>query len=121
MTDKQLIEKVESGVAITREEFNEYKKLVKPKVQVYGKYGTIALRYMEEHQFGKFLSLAGELPDYLHNLDKQADDLYDVLYNKLSNSEEYKRTGDYLYDVRRIGAMQKVIEEEILNTLVYID
>ena len=86
---------------------------------MYGKYGTLAKRYIEEHNFGKLLILAGHLPEYLHGVDKAAEALYDVLWDKLSKSGKYCRTGNYLEDVKRINAMKQVIEEEILNEIVY--
>lgn len=89
--------------------------------QVYGKYGTLAKRYLEEHNLAKYWTLGKELPEYLHGVDKAAEDLYDTMYEKLSRKEEYKRTGEYLEDVRRINAMKQMIEEEILNEIVYVD
>ena len=65
-------------------------------------------------------SLGGDLPDYLHGIDRQAEEFYSIMYDKLSRNEEYKRTGNYLEDVRRIKAMQDLIEEEILNEIVYV-
>ena len=101
-------------------EIQIYQQAVKPKKHVYGKYGTLAKQYIEEHNFGKLLSLAGHLPEYLHGVDKAAEELYDVLWDKLSKSETYQRTGDYLEDVKRINAMKQVIEEEILSEIVYV-
>lgn len=80
-----------------------------------------AKHYIEEHNFGKLLSLAGHLPEYLHGVDKAANDLYDVMYEKLSKDERYKRTGSYLEDVRRREEIHRLIEEEILNEIVYVD
>ena len=93
------------------EEIKIYNANVKEKKHVYGKYGTLAKRYIEEHNFGKLLSLAGHLPEYLHGVDKAAEALYDVLWDKLSKSEKYCRTGNYLEDVKRINAMKQVIED----------
>ena len=76
---------------------------------------------MEEHNPVKYWALGKELPEYLHGVDKEAEDLYDTMYEKLSRKEEYKRTGKYLEDVRRINAMKQMIEEEILNEIVYVD
>ena len=56
----------------------------------------------------------------MHGVDKAAEELYDVLWDKLSKSETYRRTGDYLEDVKRINAMKQVIEEDILSEIVYI-
>ena len=119
MTLEELERKSETE-GLTVEEVMEYQKLVKPVRHVYGKYGTLAKHYIEEHNFGKLLSLAGRLPEYLHGVDKAANDLYDVMYEKLSKSDEFKRTGDYLTDVRRQNELRQRIEEEILSELVYV-
>jgi len=119
MTLEELERKSETE-GLTVEEVMEYQKLVKPVHHVYGKYGTLAKHYIEEHNFSKLLSLAGHLPEYLHGVDKAANDLYDVMYEKLSKSDEFKRTGDYLTDVRRQSELRQRIEEEILSELVYV-
>lgn len=75
MTLEELERKSETE-GLTVEEVMEYQKLVKPVRHVYGKYGTLAKHYIEEHNFGKLLSLAGRLPEYLHGVDRAANDLY---------------------------------------------
>ena len=120
MNVEEIIKKAERNEGLTVEEVKIYQQVVKPKKHVYGKYGTLAKQYIEEHNFGKLLSLAGHLPEYLHGVDKAAEDLYDVMWDKLSKSEQYRRTGNYLEDVKRINAMKQVIEEEILSEIVYI-
>ena len=57
--DKALIAKADAGEGLTVEEIKRYQQLVKPQHHVYGKYGTLALRYMEEHNVGKFTALTG--------------------------------------------------------------
>ena len=54
------------------------------------------------------------------SLTKAAEELYDVMWDKLSKSEQYCPTGNYLEDVKRINAMKQVIEEEILSEIVYV-
>ena len=120
MNVEEIIKKAERNEGLTVEEIKIYQQAVKPKKHVYGKYGTLAKQYIEEHNFGKLLSLAGQLPEYLHGVDKAAENMYDVLWDKLSKSEQYRRTGNYLEDVKRINAMKQVIEEEILSEIVYI-
>ena len=120
MNVEEIIKKAEANEGLTVEEVKIYQQAVKPKKHVYGKYGTLAKQYIEEHNFGKLLSLAGQLPEYLHGVDKAAENMYDVLWDKLSKSEQYRRTGNYLEDVKRINAMKQVIEEEILSEIVYI-
>ena len=120
MNVEEIIKKADLGEGLTVEEVKIYQQAVKPKKHVYGKYGTLAKQYIEEHNFGKLLSLTGQLPEYLHGVDKAAEELYDVMWDKLSKSEAYRRTGNYLEDVKRINAMKQVIEKEILSEIVYI-
>ena len=123
MNDNEILKKAESGEGLTEEEVRRYRELVKPQAHTYGKYGSLAKLYLEEHNAAKLWALvaAGELPTYLHNIDRQAEDLYETLHAKLSVLPEYARTGDYLTDVRRMNAMKKVIEDEILSEIVYVD
>ncbi len=119
MNVEEIIKKADLGEGLTVEEIKIYQQAVKPKKHVYGKYGTLAKEYIEEHNFGKLLSLAGQLPEYLHGVDKAAEEMYDTMWDKLSKSEQYRPTGNYLEDVKRINAMKQVIEEEILSEIVY--
>ena len=121
MNKSEILKKVEAGEGLTVPEIIEYQKTVKPQKQVYGKYGNLALKYLEEHNSAKMWSLAGDLPEYLHGVDKAAEDLYDVMYEKLRKDERYKRTGNYLEDVRRENAIKMIIEEEILSEIVYAE
>ena len=121
MNKRELLKKVKANEGLTVEEIIEYNKIVKPKTHVYGKYGKLALEYLKEHNVGKYWALAGSLPEYLHNVDKQADRLYMAMYNKLSKSERFKKTGDFMKDLQIKTEKQKLIEEEILTELVYVD
>ena len=87
MNKRELLKKVKANEGLTVEEIIEYQKIVKPVKHVYGKYGNLALEYLKEHNVGKYWALAGSLPEYLHNVDKQADRLYMTMYNKLSKSD----------------------------------
>ena len=66
MKVSELKRKARANEGMTVEEIKAYEKLVKPKVQVYGKYGTLAKQYLQEHNIGKYMALAGDLPEYLH-------------------------------------------------------
>ena len=120
MNAKEIIAKADRGEGLTVEEIKVYQQAVKPVKHVYGKYGTLALKYLEEHNVGKYWAIEN-LPEYLHGVDKAANDLYDVMYEKLSKNERIKRTGNYLEDVRRRDEIHRLIEEEILNEIVYVD
>lgn len=118
ITDRQLLAKAEAGEGLTVNEIKRYQKLVKPQKHVYGKYGTLKRKYLEDKGLDWTIE---NLPEYLHGVDKQAEDMYNVLYAKLSNSQLYKRTGEFMEDYRRLTAMQHAIEEEILRELIYTE
>lgn len=114
----ELEEKAKNG-GLTVEEVIEYQKLVKPVQHVYGKYGSLKKRYLEEHNWTKAVALGEDLPEYLHGVDRAAEELYDTMYEKLSKDERYRRTGDYLEDLKRENTIKQIIEETILAEIVY--
>lgn len=61
------------------------------------------------------------MPEYLHGIDEQAANMYDTLYEKLSKSEQFKRTGVFMKDLQIETEKKRIIEEEILNELVYVN
>ena len=119
MNAKQIIAKADRGEGLTAEEVAVYQQIVKPVKHVYGKYGTLAKEYLEKHNPAKLWGLAGDLSEYLHNIDKQADDLYNVMYERLSQEEEYKKTGEYLTDLQKETTIRQIIDETILRQVVY--
>ena len=98
-------------------EIKIYNANVRPQKHAYGKYGTLAKKNLEDKGIDWTIA---DLPGYLHGVDKAAERLYDDMWNKLSVCEQYRRTGNYLEDVKRINAMKQIIEEEILNEIVYV-
>lgn len=114
MKATEVIRKANSGEGLTVEEIKIYNANVKPQKHVYGKYGTLAKKHLEDSGIDWTIT---DLPEYLHGVDKVAETFYDDMWNKLSGCEQYRRTGDYLVDVKRINAIEKIIEEEILNEL----
>lgn len=118
ITNRQLLAKVEAGEGLAVSEIKRYQRLAKPQKHVYGKYGTLRLKYLQDK--GIEWTIAN-LPEYLHGVDKQAEDMYNVLYAKLSQSTLYKRTGEFLEDYRRLTALQRAIEEELLHELIYTE
>ena len=53
MNAQEIIAKADMGEGLTAEEIKVYREAVKPVRHVYGKYGTLALKYREEHNVGK--------------------------------------------------------------------
>ena len=118
ITDRQLLAKVEADEGLTVGEIKRYQRLVEPQKHIYGKYGTLKLKYLQDK--GIEWTIA-DLPEYLHGVDKQAEDMYKSLYAKLSQNTQYKRTGEFLEDYSRLTALQRAIEEEILHELIYTE
>ena len=117
MNAQEIIAKADRGEGLTEEEIKIYRAAVKPQKHLYGKYGSLAKK---QHNVGKFWAIEN-LPEYLHNIDRQADELYESMYAKLSKDERYKRMGNFLEDYRRQTEIQQIIESEILSELVYVD
>ena len=119
MNKTKLLERVAKNEELTVKEVREYQKYVKPENQVYGKYGSLARIHIEENKPEMLIVLAGQLPEYLHGIDKQAADLYDTMYAKLSKAERFKKTGNFIKDLQIETEIKGIIETEILNELVY--
>lgn len=118
MTKEELKRKSDTE-GLTAVEVTEYRKLVKPVRHVYGKYGTMKKKYLEENDWVKTAALGKDLPKYLHAIDRAADDLYETMYEKLKKDERFRRTGNFIEDVKRENAVKSIIEEEILSELIY--
>ena len=118
ISDKEVLAKAETNEGLTVDEVIRYQQLVKPQKHVYGKYSTLKKKYLEDT--GLYLTIEN-VPAYLHNVDKQANDLYNTLFSKLSSTAPYRRTGEFMEDYRRLTALQHAIEEEILNEIIYTE
>ena len=117
MNVEAVIKKAESDEGLTVKEIKVYQKAVKPVKHVYGKYGTLAKRYLEDK--GLDWTIAN-LPEYLHGVDRAADELYETMYEKFSKEERFKKSADFMENLKREMEMQRLIEEEILNEIVYV-
>lgn len=117
MNVEAVIKKAESDEGLTVKEIKVYQKAVKPVKHVYGKYGTLAKQYLEDK--GLDWTIAN-LPEYLHGVDRAADELYETMYEKFSKEERFKKSADFMENLKRETEMQRLIEEEILNEIVYV-
>ena len=54
------------------------------------------------------------------NHNKAADELYETMYEKFSKEERFKKSADFMENLKRETEMQRLIEEEILNEIVYV-
>ncbi len=118
ISDKELLAKVEANEGLTVDEVKRYQELVKPQKHVYGKWGTLKRKYLEDKGIDWTIA---NLSEYLNGVDKQAEDMYNVLYAKLYQNPLYKRTCEFMEDYRRLTALQHAIEEEILQEIIYTE
>lgn len=114
---EQVILKAEQGEGLTVEEIRIYQEAVKPEKHIYGKYGTLKKKYLEDKCIDWTIA---DLPTYLHSVDKQAVELQETMRARLEQDKRYKRTGNFIEDYRRMTEIQRLIEEEILNEIVYV-
>ena len=117
MNKAKVMRKAEAGEGLTVAEIKVYQKEVKPKKHVYGKYGTLAKKYLEDKGIDWTIA---NLPEYLHGVDKAADEMYETIYEKLSKEERFKKSDDFKENLKRETEMKHLIEEEILNEVVYV-
>lgn len=117
MNKAKVMRKAEAGEGLTVAEIKVYQKAVKPARHVYGKYGTLAKRYLEDKGIDWTIA---NLPEYLHGVDKAADEMYETMYEKFSKEKRFKKSEDFMGNLKRETGMQRLIEEEILNEIVYV-
>ena len=117
MNRAEVMRKARNDEGMTVAEIRAYRKTVKPVPQVYGEWGMLKLKYLQDN--GVDWTIAN-LSEYLHGIDKQAECLYETLYAKLSASAQYKKTGDFLKDLQIETELRGRIDEEILNELIYV-
>ena len=117
MNKAKVMRKAEAGEGLTVAEIKVYQKAVKPEKQVYGKYGTLAKLYLEDKGIDWTIA---NLPEYLHGVDKAADELYETMYEKFSKEDRFRMSDDFMENLKRQTEVQGLIEEEILNEIVYL-
>ena len=117
MNKAKVMRKAEAGEGLTVAEIEVYQKEVKPQKHVYGKYGMLAKQYLEEKGIDWTIA---NLPEYLHGVDKAADELYETMYEKFSKEERFRKSENFMENLKRETEMQRLIEEEILNEIVYV-
>ena len=117
MNKAKVMRKAEAGEGLTVAEIKVYQKEVKSTKHVYGKYGTLAKQYLEDKGIDWTIA---DLPEYLHGVDKAADEMYETMYEKFSKEERFRKLEDFMENLKRETEMQRLIEEEILSEIVYV-
>lgn len=116
MNKTEILRKAQSDEGMTVAEIKAYQTMVEKKPQVYGKWGTLKLHYLKDKGVDWTID---NLPEYLHGIDKRAERLYETMYAKLTASEQFKKTGEFLKDLQIETEIKNRIDEEILTELIY--
>ena len=103
---------------LTLEEVMEYQRTHPPVKHVYGRWGNLKKQYLIDTG-GDWL--IADLPTYLHSIDKASEQIWEVMREKLLKRPEYKKTGEFIHDVKIETEIKSRIDEEILNELIYVD
>ena len=103
---------------LTLEEVIEYQRSHPPVKHVYGRWGNLKKQYLIDTGRDRLIE---DLPTYLHGIDKAAEQICEVMREKLLKRHEYKKTGDFMHDVKIETEIKNRIDEEILNELIYVD
>ncbi|MEG0034828.1 MAG: TnpV protein [Bacilli bacterium] len=87
------------------------------------KYGKMKLKYLKEHQKGLYFELlsTNQLNSYLHNVDKEANEMYERLLTDIKKqrgiSEELKAKNQMQW-VQEMNNIQNCIEEVIIKKVI---
>ena len=98
--------------------------MIEEKPIVLSKYGRAKLRFMKKHQKALYTNLLtkGQLNNYLENVDKQANDLYDNLLVDFKEqwhvTEELKEKDQMLW-VQEMNNIIACINEIIYEQCIY--
>ena len=95
-----------------------------PEPPSIGKYGTMRHRYLQNHHRGIYdgMLLAGTLNDHLEEIDRQANDMTELLTVQLAKNEgvtEQLKTRDQMEWIRRMNGIRNRAEEIVIHDLIY--
>lgn len=93
-----------------------------PQTQPIGKWGRMHLRYIQDHRriFYTTLLLSGKLNGYLLMVDREAQELFDLLMIQLAEKEgitEQLKEQDQLAWIRAINTVCNIAEEIVNNEI----
>ena len=95
----ELKRKARENEGMTVSEIKAYEKLVKPKVHAYGKYGTLAKKYLEEHP-----EIKQQLIDKIKNNSS----------NESKETKESEKTKEKVSEKSKNNILDGLSDEDIL-------
>ncbi len=119
------------GPSLTAEEIQQMKKESEEetaaiRAALYGglkKYGTMAVKYVRSNDYPDmtaFFRPFKEVNAYGKSVDEQAAKLKETMEAQLLALPENALTGEYMHDLQIKRNIEQIIEEEILQSLVYV-
>lgn len=90
-----------------------------------GKWGMMYKSHLEKHKSALFNSLLikGKLYQHCAELEKQANEMYDVLIEQMKEAEgvtEELKERDQMEWVQRMGSIEARAREMVCNELIYV-
>ena len=95
-----------------------------PEPPMVGKYGTMRHKFLRDHHRGIFdgMLLAGTLNNHLEEVDRQANEMKELLTSQLARQEgvtEKIKARDQMEWIRRMNGIRNRAEEIVLHDLIY--
>ena len=89
-----------------------------------GKYGTMQHKFLHDHHRGIFdgMLLAGTLNNHLEEVDRQANEMKELLTSQLARQEsvtEKIKARDQMEWIRRMNGIRSRAEEIVIHDLIY--
>ncbi len=86
-----------------------------------GKYGCIALKYIEDEYPHRALELKldGELMEVMHKVDDEANDMMIILQKQMLEADPLKTPQDVLQSTRHRNSIRISAEEIVLTDIVF--
>jgi len=89
-----------------------------------GRYGRLHKEYLQKYKKGTYsgLFISGKLMDYLAEIDKQAQEMHELLMKQLAEKENIPEDLKARDQMAWVGAMNNIkmrVEEIVLHDLIY--
>jgi hypothetical protein len=118
--------KIENGISYTLHGDNYLPDITvsEDETKPIGRWGREHKRYLEENRSGLYmrLILSGRLYSTLHNLDRQAQERYELIVSQIKAAEgitESLKAKDQMEWVRRMNNIRNRAEEIIRTEMIY--
>lgn len=88
--------------------------------QPLGKFGRMAMRYMQEKHrtISTVLKMKGEFMGVLHKVDREATEKLEVIFQQLMEKDPPPETDDIMVRTRHMSGLRNIAEEIVLREIV---